>query len=94
MLQWEEKPAFFSTTWEKANNYAKCLGDGWRLPTRSELLQAYDNKVQGFEPDDYWSSSTYAQNTNGAWYVDFDDGGVYYSGKASHRYVRCVREIR
>lgn len=79
--------------WDGDNDYAKSLGKGWRLPTRNELLDVYDNDVKGFLGRSYWSSSTYAQNTNGAWYVDFDDGGVYYSGKASHRYVRCVRDF-
>lgn len=91
MLQWEEKPAFFSTTWEKANNYAKCLGDGWRLPTRSELLQAYDSGVPHFELQCYWSSSEIGDQV---WYVEFADGysGRCYS-KLDNYYVRCVRDI-
>ena len=92
MLQWEEKPAFFSTTWEKANNYAKCLGNGWRLPTRSELSQAYDSGVPNFEPHYYWSSSEVGDQV---WYVDFVDGYSWqcYS-KLDNYYVRCVRHTK
>jgi hypothetical protein len=39
----------------------------------------------------YWSSSSYAGGSSNAWYVDFDDGYVYYVGKSYTYYVRCVR---
>ena len=38
----------------------------------------------------YWSSSTYAQNTNIAWSIYFLTGLVNVSGKTINNYVRCV----
>lgn len=66
---------------------------GWRLPTIQELYTAYVQKVPGFQSSLYWSSSTYAQSTDNAWYVSFFDGYVYNYYKTSFGYVRCVREI-
>ncbi len=81
-------------TWYEAIEYAKSLGDGWRLPTRGELIDAYDSGVRGFMKDYYWSSNTYAQNTSTAWYIIFDVGVVIYDAKTHNNYVRCVREER
>lgn len=66
---------------------------GWRLPTIQELYTASVQKAQSFQHSNYWSSSTYAQNTNFAWYVNFSNGSVDGSLKANNYYVRCVKEI-
>ena len=39
----------------------------------------------------FWSSSTYVYDTDYAWCVDFDGGGVSYYNKTNSYYVRCVR---
>ena len=41
----------------------------------------------------YWSSTTDASYSSGAWVVSFYDGYVYYYGygKSLNGYVRCVR---
>jgi hypothetical protein len=73
----------------------------WRLPNAKELMSLTDdlrynpsidttyfpNAVASY----YWSSTTIAYYTGYAWYVDFGGGGVYYIGKSSPFYVRCVR---
>ena len=92
-LEWQEDAPKKPMTWYEAIEYAKSLGDGWRLPTRSELINAYDSSVKGFMNDYYWSSSTYAQNTSLAWYVFFYNGSVGYDHKTFNNYVHCVREI-
>jgi hypothetical protein len=93
-LEWQEDAPENPMTWEEAIDYAKSLGDGWRLPTRGELCDAYDNFVDGFKKNYYWSSSTYAQGTSSAWLVSFTTGGVYGLDKTTNVfYVRCVREI-
>lgn len=94
MIEWQSNSPVKRMTWYEAIDYAKSLGDGWRLPIRSELIDAYDNNVEGFNGSYYWSSSTYAQNTNNAWLVDFDDGFVYYNDKTYNYCVRCVREVK
>lgn len=93
-LEWEQNSPSERMTWDEANKYAKSLGEGWRLPTRGELCDAYDNGVKDFKSDNYWSSSTYTKDTTDAWDVDFYNGYVDISTKTKcNYYVRCVREV-
>jgi formylglycine-generating enzyme required for sulfatase activity len=92
-LEWQENPPSDPMTWDEANEYVKSLGEGWRLPSIKELKDAYDNKIEGFKSDYYWTSNV---NTNGdinAIGVCFGFGDVGYYGKTDHYYVRCVREV-
>ena len=91
-------------TWSEATSYCSSLslgGKTWRLPTLNELKSLVDyGKSSSPSIDtavfpntqsyDYWSSSTYAQDTNDAWYVYFGNGYVGYSNKTYNSYVRCV----
>ena len=93
-LEWQQNPPTNIMNWYEAMEYAKSLGEGWRLPTRGELSDAYDNKIEGFILDDYWSSITYDQAQSYAWSVDFSKGYVDYFNKKDSDYVRCVREVK
>jgi hypothetical protein len=91
-------------SWSSANNYCSNLsiaGRTWRLPTVNELanlvdyskstppnidLTAFSNTRSNY----YWSSSTNAQVTSGAWLVNFNGGSVWSLNKSSTYYVRCV----
>ena len=86
--------------WNKAIVYCEKLGNGWRLPTIQELVGCINyNKYNpasdmDFKTDDcYWSSTTYALNTDYAWYVHFYNGDVLSSNKTNSYYVRPVRNI-
>uniref|UniRef100_A0A6M3LBB6 Lcl C-terminal domain-containing protein n=1 Tax=viral metagenome TaxID=1070528 RepID=A0A6M3LBB6_9ZZZZ len=78
-------------TWGEAAAYAESLGEGWRLPTKDDLSAAHAEKIGGFKPRIYWSSSSYAGDSSGACYVSFSGGLVDYDGKSGTYYVRCVR---
>ena len=81
-------------TWEEAKGACASLGEGWRLPTRVELLLMYENKdvVGGFAGNDYWSSTEGSDGN--AWGQDFSNGkqgNNYYKG---FKYdVRAVKTI-
>ena len=79
-------------TWEEAKAYCKSLGDGWRMPTRVELLLMYEAKeeIGGFANNDYWSSTEVA-GTN-AWTQDFHDGFQTFNGKSYTDSVRAVKD--
>ena len=74
--------------WEEAKKW--CEKQGGRLPTITELVQAWEEKVEGFEDDYYWSASEVSA-TN-AYYLHFCFGLVYSGSKSSSGRVRCVRE--
>jgi len=70
-----------------------CKEQGGRLPTRAELVQAYDDKVEGFKEGWYWSSTEDADDPDFGWYVDFYDGYVSDGIDGFSYYVRCVYDL-
>jgi hypothetical protein len=93
--------------WGGAVSYCAGLALGnasdWRLPNVKELeslinfgsrAPAIDtSKFPNAYDDYYWSATTDATYSDGAWYVDFYDGTVYAADvyKDEAYYVRCVR---
>jgi Protein of unknown function (DUF1566)/Chitobiase/beta-hexosaminidase C-terminal domain len=93
-----------TATWATAIAYCSGLGlEGktWRLPHVNELKTIVDTTKATSPVIDttafpatvasyYWSSSTYAQTTTNAWFVDFVFGLVGGLSKTANVYVRCV----
>lgn len=92
-------------TWVKAKKYIENSLPDWRMPTKEELLQMYENKdkIGGFYtkgeggsdfPDWYWSSTEYRGNPDYVCNVRFSDGIDNWShkdyGRLSCRPVRLV----
>ncbi len=106
-LMWQQTIPTEKYTWQSAKSYCSDLTyagySDWRLPTPQEFLTIIDNSKYNLAIDTtyfpdmpssdfwFWSSSTYVHNTDGAWYVGFNNGSVYYDYKYSQYYVRCVR---
>ncbi len=104
-LQWQDDVISSTMIWTEAIEYCESLPLGgysdWRLPNLNELTSIVDDSrivpsintavFQNVASNYYWSSTTYAGNTSGAWYVYFNNGrqGGYY--KDGSNYVRCVR---
>lgn len=79
-------------TWDEAVEKVKELGDGWRLPTITELQLIWESEHKDlFQKESYWSSSEY--NSSKAWLFTFYDGYTSYSGKVNDYYVRAVRDL-
>ena len=92
-------------TWDEAAAYVQELNDNntlgyddWRLPTRNELQSLVNYSLYepattfpGEESLSYWSSTTNAENTSIAWYVDFLYGYITFNDKSDGDYVRAVR---
>ena len=85
-------------TWDEAGvkiaalNSAVYAGHSdWRVPTKEELLTIKGRDRGGFQPSNYWSSSTYADNPTLAWFVNFYDGSTYAYYKSNYLRVRAVR---
>jgi len=74
----------------------------WRLPNRSELASLLDLgqfnpavpsglPFTNFQSSIYWSSTTYINVSDFAWWVFFPSGRVLYDTKDSHFLVLAVR---
>jgi hypothetical protein len=94
-------------TWVAAINYCindLLIGGrlGWRLPSIEELSSLVDKTQSNpalpsghlftnVQSGHYWSATTYAGSTTGAWDVTFGSGDVDGSYKTSSVYAWCVR---
>ena len=100
-LVWCKDQSQEAMTWEEAKAYCESKGKGWRLPTIKEFqtILDYDRSTpvlpEAFSSvvsTSYWSSTTYVNYTDYAWYVDLDDGYVYNDNKTNNNYVWPVRD--
>ena len=79
---------------------------GWRLPTLQEILTLVDptrdppslplgHPFINIQPDDYWSATTFGENTDLAWAGGFENDttapGARFAGKTQLLFVWCVR---
>ncbi len=92
-------------TWQEALQHSASADTAgftdWRLPNIKELASIVELACVGpainlaIFPDtpswSFWSASPYAGDSNGAWYVYFNDGGDYWSDKSNYLHVRLVR---
>ena len=99
-LEWKADVSDKRMTWQEAKDYAASLGNGWRLPTRTELLTLVDDTrcdlACSVFPDCpsewFWTSTPWAGSSSYAWGVNFYDGCAYSVGDVGSYYrVRCVR---
>ena len=79
--------------WHDAKAACDSLGNGWRLPSKDELVFLFQNKyrIGVFKFDIYWSSSEYG--TGYAWFQNLGYGGQYPSYKFDAAYVRAIRAL-
>lgn len=101
-LEWQTKLSDLYLSWEGAAEYAKSLGDGWRVPTRTELLTLVDDTKRdpacSVFPEDgtmpLWTSTRYARDpANWIWTVFFTDGMCVGMAHTERCKVRCVRTV-
>jgi hypothetical protein len=81
-------------TQDEAIAACAALGDGWRLPSRQELLLLWGNKkdIGEFVGCAYWSLSE--ANAYNAWYQDFYLGNQTNYSKCHYLRVRAVRDAK
>jgi hypothetical protein len=102
-LQWQDNESV-TKTWQDAIDYCEDLTlgsyDDWRLPNRNELDSLVDDTryspslspvFKFFASDAYWSSTTPANRSYYACFVDFSLGSQGNGNRYSNYYVRCVR---
>ena len=104
-LTWQRVPDSATRTWRQALEYCAQLpldGGGWRLPSLKELVTIVDSTrrepaidVRVFpltKNERYWTGSEYLDSEDGAYQVDFNDGGTWVKGTTEDQhYARCVR---
>ena len=73
---------------------------GWYLPSRDELRELYNFKVDygndelQFDTEAYYNSSTDPYNVNIAWLIHMGNGNGGYSGKGGGLRKRAIRKIK
>ena len=77
--------------WEEAKKWCETQGEGWRLPTRAELIQAFDEDILPNSGNYFWSSTENYNNPANAWNVNLNNGNTNNNNKTNGNYVRCVR---
>lgn len=104
-LMWQRTMSANLTTWESAKASCESLVLGtytdWRAPTRIELISLVDftRTKPAIDPNAFpntpvavfWTSSRVADDSEGAWIVNFDDGSTFRSIVTALHPVRCVR---
>ena len=99
-MNWQEANELIS----KMNEQDFGSHNDWRLPSVEELITLFDYKSKESIADQlieqgyigphtyyYWSSTTYAHDSNFAWFVSMSDGLVFNYYKTSYYYVWPVR---
>jgi hypothetical protein len=83
--------------WDEAKTACENLGDGWRLPTKAELVFMYENrnKIGGFENIFYWSSTEVDTiNASGFAFLSAGESYSFNLNKNDSSYVRAVRNLK
>jgi hypothetical protein len=83
-----------SLNWYDAKAKCESMGDGWRMPTKTELDCLYKNKdkIGGFNRDYYWSCDRVGDWN--VWVQAFNNGRQFgYSGSNSAK-LRVVRTMK
>ena len=105
-LMWQDNVEVktVTKTWDESQGYCSNLTlggfDDWSVPSIHELKTLTD--FSKFNPaineifvnitsNRYWSSTTYANDTDAAWVVYFYSGHTNNNYKTYSHYVRCVR---
>jgi len=92
MLEWHPK-ILHPVNFTRAKTHAV---DGWRVPTRAELVALHDS---GDFPEDmkgktFWSSTPYAPVSSYGWIVSFCYGTTCTVNLTSTVFVRLVRSVQ
>jgi hypothetical protein len=104
-LMWQKQDDGGTALWVDAIAACETLSLGgyadWRLPNVKELRSIVDTGTYApaitnryfpnTRTDSYWSSTTCASSTGGAWRINFWHGEVEISSKGNAHFVRCVR---
>ena len=78
-------------TWQEQKDWAKSIGG--ELPTRAELVTAYETMPEEFKKDWYWSNAEHVAYPGCAWVQDFYDGNQDSNLKDSRYRARAVRRL-
>ncbi len=103
-LMWQKQDDAIGRNWSEAAAYCSGLSlagyNDWWLPSKDQLFSLVDRAFYptidtayflNTQSSNYWSSTTLVSNTSYAWYVYFNNGGVYNYNKTNNYYARCVR---
>ena len=73
----------------------------WRVPTINEIINIIDlneknainKKFKFVNPNLYSTSSTFIEDTESLWAIDFKSGAIITDKKRNENYIRCIRDM-
>ncbi len=81
-------------SWEEAIKACENKGDGWRLPTKEELIKICNSPNCILDHAVYWSSTPSNYDPNYAWYYDRGEANGSFEYEKSQPYsVRAVKSF-
>lgn len=80
-----------AASWQEQMAWAKSIGGD--LPTRAELVSAYETMPEEFRSDWYWSNTQHVSVSEYAWFQHFVNGTQYYSYAGIELRARAVRRL-
>ena len=82
--------------WNELEKQKFMFDDGWRVPTRGELVHLFDT-IDESRSDDvthFWSDTPNTINGGSAWFVNFKTGYPLNGYRTRPYNVRLIREIK
>ena len=78
-------------TWSEANDYCINLGNGWRVPTKDELIYMFNTCGDKFGNYGCWGDNL---NSEYSWSVGFKTGNIYLNPTKNVNYLIPVRDLQ
>lgn len=89
-MEWQNNQPKDPLNWIETLDYLDKNKD-YRLPTKEELVLAFEKKIEGFKESLYWTSDE-IESINSVFFVDFYKGVVSFCGKDSKLFVRLIKK--
>ena len=89
-MEWQNNQPKDALNWTETIDYVS-KNEDFRLPTKEELVLAFQNKTQGFNESLYWTCDE-IESLKSVFFVDFYKGVVSFCGKDSKLFVRLIKK--
>ena len=90
-LEWHSRPYGYQLWWQDARERCYGLGNGWRMPTQTELAEFYRNGGFGTQSGYFWTSTPYDDRYVYVLYKHGSTAEWVHESKTASNFVWAVR---